>query len=258
MSVDYSSLSRRARGRARRGFGGGGLGGRLGVLLFLSLLLTLLGLSLLGTLRGPVASAGKLRRNPDKEALAERGFLNAQLQLAQSDSINIILDARENRMWIVVRGVRLRECRVTGISVDNSVRKLVGSGNEAIWLDRPFTLLERRGNLPDPWTPVVEGKVDTLKGATAMKELPMEGSLVFDRGLVIHLDPPPTRADSLEFRGWKGFQKRLDRRATEASAALNEITRGPATFDLYLRISREDAAAVLRALAVGGGLALRL
>lgn len=226
--------------------------------MFLILVALLLGASLLGVLRGPVSPASRLRRNAEKEALAERAFLNSQLQLAHSDSINIILDAREHRMWIVLKGVRLRECRVTTVDVDNSIRKLVSSGNEAIWLDRPFTLLERRGNLPDPWTPVVEGKVDTLKGATAMKELPMEGSLVFDRGLVLHLDPPPTKADSLEHEGWNGFRKRVEKRGTEAAAAFAEITRGPGTFDLYMRVSREDAAAVLRALSVGGGMALRL
>lgn len=86
----------------------------------------------------------------------------------------------------------------------------------------------------------------------------MEGSLVFDRSLVLHLDPPPTAADSLQLRGWNGFQRRFKRRTAEASAALNEVTRGPATFDVYLRINREDAAAVLRALSVGGGMALRL
>lgn len=258
MSADYAPASRTARAAARRRTGDGNGRNRIGFLLFLLALLLLLLWALAGALRGPVTTARGLHRGPEKEALAERAFLNAQLQLAGSDSINIILDARENRMWIVLKGVQLRECRLTSLKMDNSIRSLVASGNEAVWLDRPFTLLERRGNLPDPWTPVVEGKVDTLKGATAMKERPMEGSLAFDRGLVLHLDPPPTHADSLELQGWNGIQHRIERRAAEASAALNEITRGPASFDLYLQISREDAAAVLRALSVGGGMALRL
>lgn len=240
----------------------GGLGGRLLAVVVLLGLLVALVLGLLGSLRGAVATSADLRRrrSPEREALAQRAFLNAQVALARSDSINIVLDARENRMWIVMRGVRLRECRISPPGLDSSIKSLVTSGNEAIWTDRPFTLLERRGNLPDPWKPVQQGPVDTVTvgGITAMKERPMEGSLVFDRGLVLHLEPPPTKADSLELMGSKGFRKRLEKRQAEMAAAMNEMTKGPTTFDMYLYISREDAAAVLRALSVGGLMALHL
>lgn len=247
---------------ASRGRSGPGLAARLVFLLVLLGLLALIVMALLGSLRGAVMTSADLshRRSPEREALAQRAFLNAQLALARSDSINIVLDARENKVWIVMKGVRVRECRISPPGIDSSIRRLVASGNEAIWTDRPFTLMERRGNLPDPWQPVQQGPVDTVTvgGITAMKERPMEGSLVFDRGLVLHLEPPPTKADSLAQKGWKGFQKRLDKRKVEAQGALAEMTKGPTTFDMYLYISREDAAAVLRALSVGGLMALHL
>jgi hypothetical protein len=42
------------------------------------------------------------------------------------------------------------------------------------------------------------------------------------------------------------------------TAALGEIVTGPPTLDVYIQIRREDAAAVLRALSVGGGMALHI
>lgn len=262
MSTPVSqAMPRTSRAPARPG-SGGGVGPRLVLLLLLLALLVALVFGLLGSLRGPVTTSAELRhrRSPEREALAQRAFLNAQVALARSDSINIVLDARENRLWIVMKGVRLRECRISPPGLDSSIKSLVTSGNEAIWTDRPFTLIEKRGNLPDPWQPVQQGPVDTVTvgGIKAMKERPMEGSLVFDRGLVLHLEPPPTKADSLALQGSKGFQKRLEKRKAEMTAALDEMTKGPTTFDIYLYISREDAAAALRALSVGGLMALHL
>jgi hypothetical protein len=221
-------------------------------------LATLLALSRL--LKGPAATTDDLRRlrDPYREALAERAFLNAQLALAATDSTNIVLDARSKYLAIVIRGVKLRECRLASVEMDQAIRKLVSGKNEPLWLERPFILTARRGNLPDPWKPVAEGPVDTLKGAKAARELPMDGSLIFDRGLVVHIKTPPSSADSLEMRGIKGLFRGIARRAGDARSELDQIVKGPSKLDIYVRISREDAAAVLRALSVGGGMALRL
>jgi hypothetical protein len=221
-------------------------------------LLLLFGLD--ARLKGPVAGSDRLagRRDDGREARVERAFLSAQLQLAASDSIGIVLDARADRLWILLKGVRLRECELSDIQFDSNILALVSGDHEAAWLERPFILAERRGNLPDPWKPIGEGPVDTLKGAIAAHELPMDGSLVFDRDLVLHITTPPTAADSLERRGLKGVARKIGERWTEAGAAWREIVQGPPTMDVYLHITREDAAAVLRALSVGGGMALRL
>jgi hypothetical protein len=253
LNRDYAHESRRSRHRSRFP------AGPVALLALLVVLLIVVG-GTFSRLKGPVSTPAGLRglRTAQREALAERAFLNAQLALAGRDSISIVIDARQGRLWIALKGVKLRECRLQSVGLDATIRSLVADGDEALWLERPFTLRERRGNLPDPWAPVREGPVDTLKGATAVKELPMEGSLVFDRRLVIHIDTPPTAADSANLRGFKGFRHRFDRRLTEARAELAEIVHGPATLDLYVRFSREDAAAVLRALSVGGWVALHI
>jgi len=233
-------------------------GGLLPLLLFAGLLLAVIWFA--GLTRGPVASSEWLRRNrgPEREAKVEHAFLLAQKALAESDSINIVLDAREKRLFIVLKGVRLRECSLLSVGIDRSIRRLVSGHNEDLWLERPFTMLERRGDIPDPWQPVMEGPVDTLKGGTLAKELPMDGELVFDRRLVIHIATPMSHADSLARRGIKGWFKGLGDRIDAGVAEVNESLSGPGTFDLYVRLNREDAAAVLRALPVGGGMALHL
>jgi hypothetical protein len=230
------------------------------VALGLAIALVLVILGFASQLRGPVVTSDWLERvrDPERQALAERAFLNAQLTLASNDSINIILDARERKLWIVLKGVRLRECDLASVSLDAAVRKLVSGKNEALWLERPFTLIERRGNLPDPWKPVASGAVDTLKGGVDITELPMEGQLVFDRGLVVHIDTPPSTADSLSSRGFSGVLKKMTENIGGMTAALGEIVTGPPTLDVYIQIRREDAAAVLRALSVGGGMALHI
>lgn len=213
-------------------------------------------------LRGPVATTSRLEhlRSPQQAAMAERAFLNAQLALAHADSLNIVLDARENRLWIVMKGVKIHECRLPRVAFDEAILGLARDGSEALWLERPFTLKARQGRLPDPWKPIVEGKLDTVSvgGVVAARELPMDGSLLFDRDLVLHISTPPTRADSLEMKGVKGLLRRFDRRRDEAAAAWREMFDGPTTLDIYMQISREDAASVLRALPVGGGMALRI
>lgn len=224
------------------------------VLIFLGLL------ALDSRLKGPVAGSSRLesQRDPKREALVERAFLNSQLALAASDSINLVLDARTNHLSIVMKGVELRECRLSDVQFDANILQLASGAKEALWLERPFILVERLGSLPDPWKPIAEGPVDTLKGGVAASEQPMNGALIFDRNLVLHIRTPPTAADSLAYRGLNGFRRRLDDRIQEAGAAWGEIAGGPATMDIYLHISREDGAAILRALSVGGGMALRL
>jgi hypothetical protein len=247
-------------GRRRRPAAGPSGGKKLVAPVLLAVLALFLLYSIDQRLRGPVATPERLsgRRNAEREAMAERAFLNSQLGLASTDSINIVLDARERRLWIVIKGVRLRECRLSDVMYDSNILKLVSGPNEALWLERPFILMERRGRLPDPWKPIAEGPVDTLKGAVAAKELPMDGSLVFDRDLVVHISTPPTSADSLQMKGFNGVLLRLRERGDEAGAAWAEMTQGPPSMDVYLHISREDAAAILRALSVGGGMALRI
>lgn len=211
-------------------------------------------------LKGPVGGSDRLKgkRTPKHESLVERAFLNAQLALATSDSINLVLDARTSSLSIVMKGVTLRQCRLSDVQFDANILQLASGDNEALWLERPFILVERRGSLPDPWKPIAEGPVDTLKGGVAASEQPMNGALIFDRELVLHIRTPPTATDSLAYRGFNGFKRRLDDRLDEAGGAWREITSGPATMDIYLHISREDAAAILRALSVGSGMALRL
>lgn len=245
--------------RTRRGRSAGS-SFRPGLPLLLAGLVLLLLFGLDSRLKGPVAGTGRLegRRDATREALSERAYLNAQLALAAGDSIGLLLDAPSKRLSIVLKGVHLRECLLSDVQFDSNILKLVSGEHEAQWLERPFILLERRGNLPDPWKPIAEGPVDTLKGAVAAHELPMDGSLIFDRDLVVHITTPPTAADSLQRRGLRGVGHRIGARWKEAGAAWREIVEGPPTMDVYLHISREDAAAVLRALSVGGGMALRI
>ncbi len=213
-----------------------------------------------GFMRGPVASSDWLKkpRGDEHEAMVERSFLKAQKTLAESDSINIVLDAREKTLSIVLKGVQLRQCNLISVQIDRSIRRLVSARTEDVWLDRPFTLEERRGDIPDPWEPMMEGPVDTLKGASLAKELPMDGELVFDRRLVLHVATPMSSADSLARRGISGWFRGAGERFDSGMDELKEVVTGPATFDLYIRLNREDAAAVLRALPVGGGMALHL
>lgn len=247
--------------RSRRTSGGPASRAWVGpLILVVAFVVLLIGLD--HRLRGPVATASRLEhlRSPQEAALAERAFLNAQLALAHADSLNIVLDARENRLWIVMKGVKIHECRLPRVAFDEAILGLARDGSEALWLERPFTLKGRQGRLPDPWKPIVEGKLDTVSvgGVVAARELPMDGSLLFDRDLVLHISTPPTKADSLDLTGIKGFFRKLDRRSDEAAAAWREMFDGPTTLDIYMQISREDAAAVLRALPVGGGMALRI
>jgi hypothetical protein len=104
---------------------------------------------------------------------------------------------------------------------------------------------------------VTEGKVDT-SDIKVVRDLPMEGSLVFDRNLVVHIHTPPTAADSLARRGIKGLGRRFEDTVDAMSEELTEVLNGPPKLDLYVQIRRDDAAAVLRALSVGGGMALHL
>jgi hypothetical protein len=219
-----------------------------------------LGLWFLSLIRGTAVTAEWLQkaRSPEREVIIERAFLKAQLALASTDSINIILDVRAQELDIVLKGVRLRKCELHSAGADQAIRKLISRESEDLWLERPFTLLERRGNLPDPWKPVAEGPLDTLKGATLARELPMDGELVFDRGLVVHIRTPMSSADSLEYRGIGGAFKSAGRKVNEIKRELSEIFTGPVTMDVFIRLSREDGAAVLRALPVGGGMALHL
>ncbi len=189
-------------------------------------------------------------------------FWQARLQLAQGDSIGLVVNLKDSLASLEVKGVPLRVCRIQRFHIGSAFRRLRAQGRLQSWLATPFTLQGHLATLPRAPVRVIEAPADTIEAQkrpaseVALEKRDVHYMLAFDRDLVLAIEQ--TQASS--FTGWwekVWYQsRRLLAAAREAveSMAHGELPQHRVLIELEL--AQEDAKAIYRALPSRAGMVL--
>lgn len=227
----------------------------------------------------PDAATAKAPRNSARTITAEElsklqqldslrtdeAFWQAQLKIAKSDSIGLILDLVDSAAALQLEGVTLRNSRIHRVEASSAIALLRQQQILNGWLDEPFILQDARATIARHPIRVIAAPKDTIEAAQrlASEMIPVDTADVYmtlrcDRRLQIEIiqAQPPTLSGWLRWC-WHDLQTSVTTAGeTLASLARLQLPRPPIAIRLVL--SREDATAIYRAYSQGSGLALRL
>jgi len=198
------------------------------------------------------------------ELAAANSFLNAQLEMAATDSISLIVDLKDSTIYLVAKGVTLYSA---GISEIYSARVLQKSDpfQLATWVSVPFEIVSLSGSVPQVPLVLKNAPKDTAEAArmSGMINNEKDNSFVawdcqLDRGLRIFI----TQEKNKEVQSRHQYRKyRSESRRTVRRKILNSCLKtGNCEYipDIHLKISGEDALVLYRALPQNAQVTVRL
>ena len=176
------------------------------------------------------------------------------LQLARGDSIYLVMDLRDSTLNLVLKGVKLRRCRLSHLQMSRSISVLNDKGLLAYWAGEPFTLQSDWASIEKNPLQIKEAPKDTLEALKYLAEPvvpPVQDvhvSLRFDRYLIIHIN-------QVQPTSWHNWDKRLRYELdwllvslTEKIEQLKNRTRGKPALWIHLDMDRDNALALYRAI----------
>ncbi len=194
----------------------------------------------------------------------EEMFLESQLLIAKNDSISLILDLVDSTLSLSIRGVNIRECQVNHFKMGQMFHHIKGDQRLFDWLSKPFVLQKDWATIEKVPIKIRKAPKDTIE-AKKYKNEPVKldkpdayYTLQFDRNLIIKVH----QVESNSF--WGSIQKvyyniRLYlRMLIDAFLAFFHLDTPHAPLWIELKISKNDALAIYRALPNHAALALRL
>ncbi len=194
----------------------------------------------------------------------EEMFLQSRLLLAKSDSIGLVLNLADSTLSLNIRGVNVRECQIYGFKLSHSFKHLKGDHNLFNWLSRPFILQQDWATLPKVPIKIRKAPKDTIEAKKYKREPvtldkpDVHYTMQFDRHLVIRIHQ--IESNSV----WGSIRKCYYNLILYFSRIMNtflaffhfNVPKNPLWIEL--KISKNDALAVYRALPNHAALALRL
>ena len=193
----------------------------------------------------------------------EQAFLKAKQKYLNSDSVIMILDLTDSIISLDIRGVRVLETPIMDMEMSKAFRKLDASEILAL-MQTPLTLEGRNGTIAAVPIVVKEAPKDTAEANSETVEYlnpKMEDVYVtmdFDRDFLIYLEQfePPTPEDinaNIEYQEYiRNEQFQL------SWTALKQFRSPVHPMWLRIKIHREDARSVYRALPENGKMIVRL
>jgi len=190
-------------------------------------------------------------------------FLNARLKLAQSDSVGISINLPDKVVTMEIEGVVVRECKILDYTITKGFSRLTRD-RLVTWLSDPFTLQSSVSTILKAPVVYLKAPKDTTEAneQQTAPTLPADTTvyfrLFFDRNLTVDInqeETPPAKGKKARFK-FKLHNRYFS--AREALRALFRPQESPYHFWIRLKLSREDARIIYRALPEHGLMALRL
>lgn len=193
----------------------------------------------------------------------EEVYSQSRLEIARGDSINLFVNLIDSTVTLDIRGVPVRICKIQQFETSRRFSRLK---KDALfrWLSQPFTLEKQIATIPKSPIVIKEAPKDTAEAnEMAFRPLPPEKddvyfALYFSKNLNIEFEQkaPPS---------WRGRAHRAFYNARknwhEIGWAMGELAqfRLP-QYPLWItiKVSRDDARAIYRALPVNAKLAIYL
>jgi hypothetical protein len=217
----------------------------------------------------PIAPTG-----PDERKLAERfeamkaeeAFLTSRTELAKGDLVGLIIDLREGKATMVIKGVPVRVCPIAAYRIGGLTKGMRTPGFVALWTGQPFLTQSQSGTVVKKPIRIKEAPKDEKEyeaQSSAEAEPIEEGDvhcvLEFDRGLTVILEQ--TQADDWPSR-WKQFRYEFSQSYETARHTLRGLMAGKLPEHrvfIELKLSRDDVKSIYRSIPEDkAGMALRL
>lgn len=195
---------------------------------------------------------------------SEELFLQSQLLIAKSDSIGLILNLADSMLSLNIRGVNVRDCQIYRFKMSHGFKHLEASHGVFNWLSKPFILQKDWATIPQVPIKIRKAPRDTIE-AKKYKSEPVtldkpdvHFTLKFDRNLVIRIH----QIESNSFWGtilkWYYNIRSYLRRVADTFLAFIHGKAPANRLWIELKISKNDALAIYRAIPSQAALALKL
>lgn len=193
----------------------------------------------------------------------ERAYQQARLNLAEKDSVYMVLDVPNKSLILEIKGVTVKKTDIIDLEVSNRFA-LITHENLLPWISEPFNLERDISTIPKDPIVVKQAPKDTIEAAKmSNKPAPPDSTnvfftLYFDRNLVVEVE----QAEPLEKGATEKVETYLKLKRKESTRSVFELLRNPQQQDqpmlIKLVISDSEARAVYRALQLKSKMILKL
>lgn len=189
--------------------------------------------------------------------------LNTRLAMSKSDSIGLLLDLADSTFSLLIRGVTIRECRIHSFKISHAFEHLKTDPQFFAWLSQPFVLQKNWATVPQVPIKIRKAPKDTIEAQknkfepVALDKPDVHYTLKFDRNLTLRIH----QLEPTSFRGlprkWYYNLKSYLRMMAELMTAFYHLQTPQADLWIDIKISKNDALAIYRALPIHAELAVK-
>ena len=193
----------------------------------------------------------------------ERAFQKNRLDLAEKDSIYMILNLPDSLLILEIKGVTVKKAKILEAEISNRFA-LISHENLLPWVSEPFTLERDLSTIPKSPIVIKQAPKDTIEAAKmSSKPAPPDSTnvfytLYFDRNLILEIE----QADPLEAGATEKVQTYRSVKRKELTRSAFQMLKNPQQTDqpmmIKLVISEIEAKAIYRAVPTKSHLVLKL
>ena len=195
---------------------------------------------------------------------SEELFLNSQVAMAKRDSINLIVNLVDSMVSLNIQGVNIRECKIHHYKLSHAFKHIKANPLFFEWLSEPFTLQDEWATTAKVPIKIRKAPKDTIEAKkyktepAALDKPDIYFTLQFDRNLFLRVN----QIESNSFWGWLRrwlYNKILFLKMfKDTFITFFHLTTPQNPFWIEIKIFKNDALAIYRALPNNAALALRL
>jgi hypothetical protein len=193
----------------------------------------------------------------------ERAFEKNRLDLAEKDSIYMVLDLPDSLVILEIKGVTVKKTKIMDMEVSNRFA-IIPHENLLPWISEPFTLKHDLSTIPKSPIVVKQAPKDTIEAAkTSSMPRPPDSTGVyytfyFDRNLVLEVGQsnPPEEDVMDRVKAYRQIKRQESTESVIQRLKNPEQTDQPMTIKLVM--SDVDARAIFRAVPTNTKLILKL
>ena len=194
----------------------------------------------------------------------EEMFLASQILIAKNDSIGLILDLVDSTLSLNIRGVNVRDCQIHHIKMGQMFRHIESDQQLFNWLSKPFVLQEDWATIEKVPIKIRRAPKDTIEAKkyrsepVTLDKPDVHYTMQFDRNLMIrvHQIEPNSFWGSIK-KGYYDFRSYF-KMLSDTFLAFFHFTTPQSPLWIELKISKNDALAIYRAIPDHAALVLRL
>ena len=197
------------------------------------------------------------------ELKVEEMFLTSQLQIAKSDSIGLVINLIDSSISLVIRGVKIRECKIKRFKISRAFKQAKGNLLFFNWLSEPFILQQEWATLVKVPIKVRKAPKDTLE-AKEFKSVPFAipkadvyFTLQFNRNLRIKVNQTESPTVTGRIKRWYYNRQSDFTMVVSIFSSLFQLKKPHADLWVELFIAQNDAKTIYRALPRTAALALK-